>query len=133
MDRRIITAGITGAAGVALGALGAHYLKGLMQQGLITQDQLNGFETGVRFHLIHAVCLFALALYLNDCDNRKLRVAFRLFFAGILLFSGSLYLLCIRDLLHAGWLKYIAGPATPVGGIVLIAAWIYSATALKKT
>jgi uncharacterized membrane protein YgdD (TMEM256/DUF423 family) len=121
-----------GALAVALGALGAHYMKQQAALGYITADALTGFETGVRFHLIHTVAMLAIALYSLNNNVKGLHRAFNFFIAGITLFSGSLYFLCTRALLNADWLT-VLGPVTPVGGICFIVGWIFIAGAFKKS
>lgn len=113
--------GISGALAVALGALAAHFLKGQVQAGILTQENLNGFETGARYHLIHTLALFAVLLLRTETERYKSSVG--LFTWGMVLFSGSLYLLCTRSLWQAEWLK-VLGPVTPVGGILLILGWL---------
>lgn len=92
---------------VALGAFGAHGLKHLLAQNGMAQV----WETAVFYHFIHAVMLFVLA-------ERKVVPTFAwwAFFVGILLFSGSLYLLAATNI-H--WL----GAVTPVGGVCFLAGW----------
>jgi uncharacterized membrane protein YgdD (TMEM256/DUF423 family) len=115
--------GFFGATGVALGALGAHFLKAKMQAGLLTADQLAGFETGTKYQLFHALALFALFIFAKDKNSKLLRYAAILFIAGIILFSGSLYLLTTRNLVGMEGLRAL-GPVTPIGGVALIAGWI---------
>jgi uncharacterized membrane protein YgdD (TMEM256/DUF423 family) len=106
--RRI--AGWMGALAVAAGAFGAHGLK-----DHVTPDRLVTWETGARYHLIHAVVLLLLAL-LPEQTAAIPRAVFWLFLAGIFIFSGSLYALVLLDL-------PILGMVTPVGGLCLIAGW----------
>lgn len=119
--RQLALVGILGAVAVALGALGAHALRGQADAGNITQLQLSGFETGVRYHLFHVLAMLAIALS-GRSDVKVMKYAFRFFVAGIALFSGSLYLLCTRSLWDAEWLA-VLGPVTPIGGVLLIAGW----------
>jgi uncharacterized membrane protein YgdD (TMEM256/DUF423 family) len=100
-----------GATGVVLGALGAHALK-----ARLTPEQLASWGTAVDYHLLHSVVLLALALF-SAVTGRSIQPSAALFTAGILLFSGSIYLLVLT---HQRWL----GPVTPLGGLCLIAAWI---------
>ncbi len=106
--RRI--AGWMGAFGVAAGAFGAHALK---EQ--VSPERLTVWETGARYHLIHAVVLLFLAL-LPEQKSPFPKATFWLFFAGILIFSGSLYGLVLLDLPKLGMV-------TPVGGLCLILGW----------
>ena len=111
MDQKLATriAAATGFLAVALGAFGAHALKGLFAQNGMARV----WETAVFYHFIHAVMLFVLA-------ERKPfpAVAWWSFFAGIILFSGSLYLLAVTD---ARWL----GAVTPFGGVSLLTGWAW--------
>lgn len=97
------------AAGIGLGAFGAH---GLEAQ-LIANDSLDTWHTASLYHLIHAVALFVLA----SSSSLQSKWTFRLWSVGILLFSGSLYVLALTKL-------SIFGPITPIGGVAFIAGWI---------
>ncbi len=113
----ILCAAAAGGLAVILGAFGAHGLK-----GRLTPDQLISFETGVRYQMFHALALFACA-WLRERGLAGAGVAGGLFLAGMLLFSGSIYLLATRDLTGlTGW-RWL-GPVTPLGGLCLIAGWI---------
>jgi uncharacterized membrane protein YgdD (TMEM256/DUF423 family) len=105
----LLTAAVFGAAGVALGALGAHGLAPrLGSAGLAT------WQTAVLYHLLHSVALLVLAL---APPRPGILPAGWAFAAGVLLFSGSLYLLSLGG---PGWL----GPLTPLGGVAFIAGWM---------
>ncbi len=98
---------------VALGAFGAHALK-----ARLTADRLVTFETGVRYQMYHALALLAVALTAAHLSTTSLlNLAGWLFVAGTLLFSGSLYLLCVTG---KRWL----GAITPFGGVAFIAGWV---------
>lgn len=132
IPKQFITIGVLGAIAVALGALGAHALKGKLQTGLITPDLLNGFDTGVKYHMYHTLAMLVIVVLKMKWDNKFLNWAYTLFFIGIILFSGSLYFLCTRHLLGAEWLKSL-GPITPIGGLFFIAGWLSLAfAAIKK-
>jgi len=109
-------AGAMGALGVALGAFGAHGLKGVVTDARL----LEVWETAARYHLIHAVALGLVAAH-----PRSPAWAGALFVAGILLFSGSLYTMTLTG---ARWL----GAVTPVGGLCLIAGWLVLAFAARS-
>lgn len=99
--------------GVALGAFGAHGLR-----DRLTPERLDVWQTAVQYHLVHALGLLlvgAVALQLGQ--GTALRWSGWLMFGGILLFSGSLYVLCLTG---ARWL----GMVTPLGGLVFLAAWL---------
>ena len=93
--------------GVVLGAFGAHSLKETLAS---SPNGLETWKTAVLYHLLHAVAMYVLAV-----TNGSLR-AWYLFAGGIVLFSGSLYLLAP---LHWKW----PGPVTPFGGVLFIAGW----------
>jgi uncharacterized membrane protein YgdD (TMEM256/DUF423 family) len=94
---------------VALGAFGAHALKGLLQ----AHDALEIWNKAVFYHFIHAVALIALGL--NVSTNRG---ACYFLVAGIIIFSGSLYLLALTN---ARWL----GAITPIGGLCFLIGWAW--------
>ncbi len=121
--KQLALTGFLGAVAVALGALGAHALKNQLPGGLITPDQLNGFDTGVKYHMYHTIGMLLILLLQNHYNSRFFRWAFLFFFWGILLFSGSLYLLCTRHLMGAPWLSFL-GPVTPIGGLLFVAGWL---------
>jgi len=98
--------------GVVLGAFGAHGLR-----GRLSPDLLDVFETGVRYHLIHGLGLLAVAWAASRWPSGWVGAAGWLFVAGILVFSGSLYLLALTG---ARWL----GAITPIGGLCLILGWM---------
>lgn len=102
---------------VALGAFGSHSLK-----NAIDPSSLNTFEIGVRYQFYHAFALLAVGLLLYWRKNNLLITAGWLFFAGILLFSGSLYLLSMSELFSLD--AALLGPVTPVGGVAFMAGWI---------
>jgi uncharacterized membrane protein YgdD (TMEM256/DUF423 family) len=114
----LLLGSVSGGLAVALGAFGAHALK-----ARLTPDHLVTFETGVRYQMYHALAMLAVALALTRVPAANLfNAAGWLFVAGTLLFSGSLYLLCLT---HKRWL----GAVTPFGGLVFIAGWICLALA----
>jgi uncharacterized membrane protein YgdD (TMEM256/DUF423 family) len=104
-----VAAALLGATGVALGAFGAHALA-----GVVRAERLATFETAVRYHLVHAVALLAVAAL----AERRPRVATAAapLVAGIVIFSGSLYALVLTDV-------GAFGMTAPVGGALLVAGW----------
>lgn len=109
-------AGIVGALGVGLGAFGAHGLEGVVEDPHL----LEVWETGARYHLLHALALCAVAAH-----PRPPNPAGGLFVAGIALFSGSLYGMTLTGI---RWL----GAITPLGGLCLIAGWLVLAFAPRR-
>ncbi len=129
---KLILIGIMGAIAVSLGALGAHFLKSKLETGLITTDQLNGFDTAVKYQMYHVLGMLLLVILNKLFPNKFFGWAYALFFWGIILFSGSLYFLCTRNLLGAEWLKFL-GPITPLGGICFVLGWLSICLAVLKT
>jgi uncharacterized membrane protein YgdD (TMEM256/DUF423 family) len=107
----ILIAALAGFTGVTLGAFGAHALR-----ARLSADMLSVFETGVRYHLIHAVALLAVAALMDRLNARLITAAGWLFLTGIVLFSGSLYLLALTGVT-------ILGAVTPLGGVAFLAGW----------
>lgn len=96
-----------------MGAFGAHALK-----SSLNPDELDAYRTAVNYQMWHAVGLLGVAwLRERFPDSQYIRRAGWLMFCGIMLFSGSLYLLAI---FHARWLGFI----TPIGGLAFLAAWL---------
>ena len=102
---------------IILGAFGAHALE-----ARLTPDQLDTFETGVRYHFYHALSILIIALLSQQRTGLGLSLPVLLIVLGVICFSGSIYLLATRDLhgLPVGFL----GPVTPIGGSLLIIAWV---------
>lgn len=113
MNRILVFAAFFGALSVVFGAFGAHALK-----ALISEQALANWQTAVLYQFIHSVVLLFLSGK-PEITNAKLSAWF--FSVGILLFSGSLYLLSLRDLW--GLPVSFLGPLTPIGGLFFIAGW----------
>lgn len=107
------------ALGVALGAFGAHGLK-----AVLGPDALAQWNTGVHYHFIHALGLLLLAALSDKLPKRTITRVRLSFLLGILLFSGSLYLLSTRVILHTEALTPVLGPITPLGGLLFIIGWV---------
>ena len=118
MNKSLIRLGsLLAALAVILGAFGAHGLEGNIQPEMIST-----FETGVRYHFYHALAILLTAGLAPYAHTKRLRVAGSLFGLGILLFSGSIYLLATRELFPSVPLNWL-GPVTPMGGLVFIIGW----------
>ncbi len=113
----IITAAIYGLLAVVTGAFGAHALKNKLDAG-----QLEVWHTAVQYQFYHVFALLFLST-LNTQGNNLLEWSYYLFTFGIVLFSGSLYLLATRDLIGISWIKFL-GPITPLGGLFFISGWV---------
>ena len=102
---------------VIIGAFGAHYLK-----TIFTVETLASFETGVKYQFYHAFALLFMGIYAKT-KGRNVKIITMLFAFGILLFSGSIYVLCImKSTMHIGLGGL--GILTPIGGLLMIAAWL---------
>jgi uncharacterized membrane protein YgdD (TMEM256/DUF423 family) len=111
--RCLATGAVLMAAGVLLGAFGAHVL-----QGQLTPQRFASFQTGVQYHLLHALGLIAVGLAASVTrESAALRWSARLMLAGIVFFSGSIYLMT------AGAPRWL-GMVAPVGGMSFMAAWV---------
>lgn len=118
----LILGGINAALVVMLGAFGAHGLK-----ARLTAEMLAVYQTGVHYHLFHALALLAVGLVASQiADSVWLKWSGWLMLLGIILFSGSLYVLSVSGL---RWL----GMVTPFGGVAFIAAWIMFVIAIAKS
>jgi uncharacterized membrane protein YgdD (TMEM256/DUF423 family) len=112
MDRTfLIVAAFAGFLGVSLGAFGAHGLR-----GRLSPDMMEAFQTGVLYHLIHAAALLAVASMVGRTATRLVPAAGWLFTLGIVLFSGSLYVMALTGITRLGMV-------TPLGGLAFLAGW----------
>jgi hypothetical protein len=102
---------------VIFGAFGAHYLK-----SIFTPELLSSFETGVRYQFYHAFALLFVGLYAQQNNSKQIRTIFLCFLLGVILFSGSIYLLCFLKSADIIGLSGI-GILTPIGGVCFIAGW----------
>ncbi|WP_417657671.1 DUF423 domain-containing protein [Pseudidiomarina aestuarii] len=112
---------VTMALGVILGAFGSHGLK-----DRLSSDMLAVYQTGVQYQIYHALGLLLVAALMVPYPNATgLRTGGWILLAGIILFSGSLYLLALT-----GWRFF--GPITPVGGVCFIVGWLWIFWAMLK-
>ncbi|TYR80224.1 DUF423 domain-containing protein [Priestia megaterium] len=117
----IILGAINAALAVALGAFGAHGLE-----GKISAKYLEVWKTGVQYHMFHAIGLFLIGLLVNKIPQSTLISASGwLMFIGIILFSGSLYVLSTSGI-------KVLGAITPLGGGAFITAWVFLVIAAIK-
>ena len=105
---------------VGLGAFGAHGLR-----GILSPEDLVTFETGVRYQMYHALALLGVAWAVTQWETVLLEWSGWLFVVGILVFSGSLYILVLTG---QRWL----GAVTPLGGLALILGWVLLASAVFR-
>ena len=107
----IMAGGILGLLGVVAGAMGVHTLRDVLDA-----KALNTFETGVRFQIYHALALLAVGSLAGRWKTGFVKLSGVLFTAGVVLFSGSLYILAITGI-------GVFGAIAPLGGLSLMAAW----------
>ncbi|HLR01077.1 MAG TPA: DUF423 domain-containing protein [Sphingobacterium sp.] len=118
MNKRIIiTASLLGILAVILGAFGAHGLE-----GKVSDSQLEVWKTANQYHFYHTFALLFLSTF-SRAKNASIRFSFICFLVGILLFSGSLYLLSTKELMGIGNARLL-GPVTPLGGVFFIGGWV---------
>jgi uncharacterized membrane protein YgdD (TMEM256/DUF423 family) len=117
----LVLAGVNGFIAVSLGAFAAHGLK-----SMLGADLLATFQTGVQYHMYHSLALLAVGiLVLQFPAQTGLRIAGFLFLAGIIIFSGSLYVLALSGI---RWL----GAITPIGGVAFLAGWALLAWSMLR-
>jgi len=118
MNKTILIAGLLfGIVAIILGAFGAHGLR-----KVLSPEELNTFETGVKYQIYHALFLILLSTITIASEGTK-RIVFYLIVAGVVLFSFSIYLLATNTLTAFDFRKI--GIITPIGGTLLIAGWGY--------
>ena len=109
----ILLGAALGALGVMIGAFGAHGFKALLEH----HQRLSTFETAVKYHFFHALALILLGIIMDKYPSTILGISMWSFHAGILFFSGSLYILSLSG--NAIW-----GAIAPIGGILLVIGWV---------
>lgn len=116
--RLLIISIISGALAVIIGAFGAHTIK-----ALIPADSLTSYKTGVSYQFSHTFASIITLLLFLKFQVKQFRWASVCFLIGILLFSGSIYLLTTDNITGIG-MKSILGPMTPIGGLFFIIGWL---------
>jgi uncharacterized membrane protein YgdD (TMEM256/DUF423 family) len=118
MDKKfLLAAAFLGITAIVLGAFGAHALK-----KVLSVEQLQSFEVGVRYQMYHALFLLFIGVFAFLNEKERLLI-FWLTILGVLFFSGSIYLLATNGITNLKT-KFL-GPVTPLGGLLLISAWGY--------
>ena len=118
MNKRIILFGaFFGLTAVILGAFGAHGLE-----GKISDKHIDTWKTAVDYQFYHTLALLFLATF-SRAKNIFIRLSYISFILGIVLFSGSLYLISTHSLTDVGSLS-VLGPITPIGGLCFVVGWI---------
>ena len=118
--------GTMGALAVILGAFGAHSLK-----SVLPVDKLMTYNTGINYHFYHLFAMVFAYFALENTASKWAKRSYWCFFFGIILFSGSIYFLAIRDLIGLINYKWL-GPITPIGGLLFILGWIFLGISLYK-
>lgn len=108
----VIIGAVNGFLAVALGAFGAHLLE-----GNISDHYIGVWETAVQYQMLHAGGLLAIGVLIHIVPVKQLQIAGWLMFGGIIIFSGSLYILAITGI-------GILGAITPIGGFLFLGAWV---------
>ena len=126
MNRKILfTASLLGIIAIVLGAFGAHSLK-----EVLTTEQLNTFETGVKYQMYHALFLLFLGNS-NSITEKMKKYVLNLILFGVILFSGSIYLLATMAVTGINF--KVIGILTPIGGLLLLLGWgIFGMQVLQK-
>ncbi|MFO0594610.1 MAG: DUF423 domain-containing protein [Myxococcaceae bacterium] len=118
MDRRLgQLCAFLGFSGVAVGAFGAHGLKSMLEGAADQAQRLQWWETGARYHLVHALAVGLVAVLASHVTSRFPTWAAGLFTLGTLLFSGSLYVMGFTGM-------RALGAVTPFGGLCFLAGWV---------
>jgi uncharacterized membrane protein YgdD (TMEM256/DUF423 family) len=120
------TAFILAAITVALGAFGAHGLK-----GKVSNEGLEIYKTAVQYQFLHVFALALTGILYREFTNKFIRTSGIFFLSGIVMFSGSLYLLTYANATASESFKW-AGPITPIGGLLFIVGWIYLALGIRN-
>jgi uncharacterized membrane protein YgdD (TMEM256/DUF423 family) len=111
-----------GATGVAMGAMGAHFIREKMKSGLLDQFQYDAWSKAAVYQLFHSIVLLFVFFFYQQTNARLVKISGWLFTVGILFFSGSVYLLSTQPLTQISF--GFLGPITPLGGLCFITGWI---------
>jgi uncharacterized membrane protein YgdD (TMEM256/DUF423 family) len=122
----LVWATVMGALAVLLGAFGAHKLK-----ELVPPETVGTFQTGVTYQFYHVFALLAVGILYAHIPSPQLVWAGRCFIIGVLLFSGSLYLLTLLKMTNTVGLRGI-GILTPIGGVFFVIGWIFFLLSVLK-
>ena len=118
----LIVAGVFALLSVAIGAFGAHGLEGTLS----ANGRLQTFETGVKYQFYHTLALLLLGVLMLSLNSTYFNYAAFCYITGMIIFSGSLYILSITNIT---WL----GAITPIGGLFLITGWVFLILGVQKS
>ncbi len=120
MTKRLLIIGcVSGLTAVILGAFGAHILK-----RILAEQHVQLFETGIRYQFYHTFAILITAFAARYTGRTWTTAAGWLFLAGIICFSGSLYLLSLVEFLEIESMRSLLGPITPLGGVLFAGGWL---------
>lgn len=117
----LVSAFLMGMLSVIIGAFGAHTLR---EQWMLPESSMRIFNTGVSYQFYHTMALLFCGLFYPQAKSQLVKISALFFILGIILFSGSLYLLSARHYLEIAHWKWI-GPLTPIGGMFFILGWMF--------
>lgn len=118
----LIIGALLGGLGVMIGAFGAHGLQKMLE----ATNRTATFETAVKYQMYHALAMLLIGILMYQFPQATgLKLSGLFFLIGILIFSGSLYILCLTGV---RWM----GAITPIGGLFMIAGWVYTVWVLAK-
>lgn len=123
----LISASILGFLGVALGAMGAHFLK-----DALGDVGVNSYLTGVRYLFYHVFAILITQLYSQKANHNWFNLAGWCFLVGIVFFSGSIFLLSTIPV-HGIEEMRMLGPVTPIGGLIFMIGWLNAAVGFLKS
>ena len=125
MQRKIIiTAAVFGMSSVIIGAWAAHGIQNFIPDAdVLKTNKIASFKTGVRYQFFHTILILILGITPKAKFTKHLYLAFLFTVIGVVLFSGSIYLLALKSQIGLNDLGKVLGPITPIGGITLILAW----------
>jgi uncharacterized membrane protein YgdD (TMEM256/DUF423 family) len=118
LRKQLLIASLLCAIGVIILAIAAHYLD-----KVLLENQINAIKTAANIQLLHCIGIFSLINLTNKIDVLQLKKVINLILIGVSFFSGSIYFLSLKTINGLEWLKFI-WPITPIGGAILIIAWI---------
>jgi len=118
----LIIGSILGGTGVMIGAFGAHALKGLLE----SSGRMETFETAVKYQFYHALALILLGIIMSKHQHSLYQYSGYSLIFGTLIFSGSLYILCLTGITKFGMI-------TPIGGVLMIAGWFFLLLGIIRT
>lgn len=125
-NKMIAIGAVTGALAVVLGAFGAHSLR-----EVLSAEKVATWNTGVEYQFYHTFAILLVAALADTIGSRRSLTITYLFLAGMICFSGSIYLLATREATGMDWVLAL-GPVTPVGGLLFITGWIMILLSVMK-